>query len=116
MRPILEVFRSFQTRNENVCAYILQHPVKVAIIDNGVASHFFKNIEGQSFIESSITSLSHSHWHTVTNSHGTQMAALINMMNPTCRLFVAKACQGPTESGALLVGPAIKVIFIIPKL
>jgi hypothetical protein len=36
------------------------------------------------------------------------MAALINIMNPFCSLYVAKACQGPINLG-VPVGPAIKV-------
>jgi hypothetical protein len=108
MKPILNVLSTFKTNKENACAYIKQHPVKIAVIDNGVASHLFHDIQGQSFIEDNIESLSHSHWHTVTDYHGTQMAALINIMNPFCSLYVAKACQGPINLG-VPVGPAIKV-------
>src|SRR5437016_1929781 len=97
MKPILDFLARLPSeRNTHPeCAYAIDHPVRVAIIDNGAASYLFKNIEGKSFIENALVSLSQSHWHTVSNTHGTHMATLIDKMNKCRRLYIAKACQGP---------------------
>jgi len=93
MQPVLNFLLRFNHETRNDCAYAIEKPVKVAIIDDGVAVDLFTDIEGQSFIENGLKSLGESHWHTVTNTHGTQMAHLIDKMNKFRRLFVAKICQ-----------------------
>lgn len=109
MKPFLSSVSSWGKGKENVCAYIRAHPIRVAIIDNGVASNLFDEpIQGQSFVEDTMKLLSHSHWHTVTDYHGTQMAALIDKMNPFRHLYIAKACQGPTHL-AVTVEAAVAV-------
>lgn len=116
MKPILDFLSSFPSQRaiHKECAYVIDHPVKVAIIDNGVASYLFKDIQGQSFIENGLESLSQSHWHTVSNTHGTQMAALIDRMNKFRRLYIAKASQGPINQG-VSVEAAVQVRPSLPS-
>jgi len=101
MEPFLRFLSSFQSQQatNKACAYVIEHPIRVAIIDNGAASYLFNDIDGKSFIENGLESLSQSHWHIVSNTHGTQMASLVHQMNKFRRLFIAKACPGPINLG-----------------
>ena len=73
--------------------------IKVAILDSGVYANrlIFPNLTGSSFVEDTATA--DSHWHTVTNSHGTQMASLISGVNPYCHIYAARTHFGAEMHG-----------------
>ena len=75
------------------------NPVKVAILDSGIYadSSLFPALTGASFIEDMSTK--DSHWHTVTNPHGTSMASLIRKIDPTCHIYAARTHRGPDMKG-----------------
>ena len=88
---------------------MVDNPIKIAILDTGVASSLFPRVIGKSFVEDSARTLGNSLWHTVQNSHGTEMASLIYGMNPNCIIYAARTHNG-TESQGVDVQAAIKVI------
>ena len=79
--------------------YMISHPVRVGILDSGVYANsaIFPNLTGASFIED--LSTDDSHWHTVTNPHGTIMASLIRKISPNCHLFAARTHFGSDMHG-----------------
>ncbi|KAH0562627.1 hypothetical protein GP486_002690 [Trichoglossum hirsutum] len=101
MAPLQKFLSRFkdQRKTRKDCAYAIDKPIKIAIIDNGVAEELFTDIEGCSFVEAGVESLSDSHWHTVSNPHGTQMAFLIDKMNKFRRLYCAKTHLGSSLDG-----------------
>ena len=73
--------------------------IKVAILDSGVYANrsIFPHLTGGSFVEDTATA--DSHWHTVTNPHGTMMASLINEVNPYCHIYAARTHFGADMHG-----------------
>lgn len=65
------------------------NPVKVAVIDNGIDSFTLrqKSLEGISFVYHYDEE---SNWWLASDSHGTQMANLVNHIDPYCKLYIAK--------------------------
>jgi hypothetical protein len=72
---------------------LTEHPVKVAIIDNGadkVRATFSNNIkEGISFVTVGEGKYELPYWHC-TDPHGAQMASIICGINPDCHLYIAR--------------------------
>jgi hypothetical protein len=70
-----------------------KHPVRVAIIDNGVdkvrTTLFGKIDNGISFVKT-LSGDRILPWWMVADPHGTQMASLIQAINPFCRLYIAR--------------------------
>ena len=103
MEAVAQFLRTFPSSAawSKDCAYVVANPIKVAVIDSGVVDYIFSKvkIKGASFLEGSVESLSDSHWHTVSNSHGTKMVWLIHKMNPFCEIYAAKAHQGLGNQG-----------------
>ncbi len=56
----------------------------------------FPAITGASFIEDSTDD---SHWHTITNPHGTIMASLVRKINPNVHIYAARTHHGPNMQG-----------------
>jgi hypothetical protein len=75
-------------------------PIKVAIIDNGTdktRSTLYNDIEkGISFAEITATGR-RLPWWIVADPHGTQMASLIQRVNPHCRLYPVRVGRGRND-------------------
>ncbi|KAH0566275.1 hypothetical protein GP486_000327 [Trichoglossum hirsutum] len=101
MKPILDFLKTFPSarKTRKDCGYVIDHPIRIAIIDNGAAADLFTDITGHSFVESGVRSWGDSHWYIVCNTHGTQMAYLIDKMNKFRRLYVAKTHLGSSHQG-----------------
>lgn len=86
--------------------YLMSRRTKVSILDCGTDASQLRNIIGRSFIEDSgiEDEKSASHWHTVTDPHGTQMANLIRKMDPFSFLYTAKV-----DHDGVQISPATKV-------
>lgn len=84
--------------------YMLGRKTRVAILDAGIDASQFPNIIGKSFLEDSgvDNDFSASHWHTVSNPHGTQMAHLIRKMDPLCLLYIAKVAHNHVQISAAI--------------
>ncbi|CRG83434.1 Serine/threonine-protein kinase smg-1 [Talaromyces islandicus] len=72
--------------------------IKVAIIDNGadkIRSPIGPWIDkGISYVSSDRDGNTPRPWWMVADAHGTQMASLINNVNPYCRLYIARVGKG----------------------
>jgi hypothetical protein len=72
---------------------LTNHPVRVAIIDNGVdkvRTTLFGRIDnGISFVKT-LSGDRILPWWMVADPHGTQMASLVQAVNPFCRLYIAR--------------------------
>ncbi|KAL4937618.1 hypothetical protein BDV06DRAFT_215742 [Aspergillus oleicola] len=75
--------------------------IKVAIIDNGadkIRSPIGPWIDnGISYVSSDNLGEAPRPWWTVADAHGTQMASLINTVNPYCRLYIARVGKGRAD-------------------
>ncbi|KAL4950088.1 hypothetical protein BDW69DRAFT_187706 [Aspergillus filifer] len=75
--------------------------IKVAIIDNGadkIRSPIGPWIDnGISYVSSDHLGEAPRPWWTVADAHGTQMASLINTVNPYCRLYIARVGKGRAD-------------------
>jgi hypothetical protein len=97
-----------------------EQPVKVAIIDNGIdhmQESLCRNIErGMSFVKAGgSTEVPYLPWFTAADPHGTQMAYLIQSMNPWCRLFPARIGvlqQDIDVDAAIKVNPLVYVCVV----
>ena len=82
-------------------------PPKIAIIDSGMArpssSNRTRDVVGASFV---YQDGKESPWFLPIDPHGTQMAAIIQELNPECKLYVARICS---EKGKLLSERVSKV-------
>ncbi|KAH6689409.1 hypothetical protein BKA61DRAFT_742753 [Leptodontidium sp. MPI-SDFR-AT-0119] len=86
--------------------YIISRGARIAVLDSGVDSLAFENIEGASFTEDRLfeSNLSNTHWNIISDPHGTQIAHLIRKMDPCSFLCVAQVyqvrSQGPNLTAA----------------
>lgn len=75
--------------------------IKVAIIDNGadkIRSPIGPWIDkGISYVSSDRLGETPRPWWMVADAHGTQMASLINNVNPYCRLYIARVGKGRAD-------------------
>jgi len=88
LREFIQTYRVRQTAGKKTPAV---DAVKVAIIDTGVDESEFpedcQGFIGCSFVQKGDTE---SHWWLTSDVHGTQMAKLINQLDPHCQLYIAK--------------------------
>ncbi|KAL4923524.1 S8 family peptidase [Aspergillus undulatus] len=75
--------------------------IKVAVIDNGadkIRSPIGPWIDkGVSYVSSDRLGEAPRPWWMVADAHGTQMASLINNVNPYCRLYIARVGKGRAD-------------------
>ena len=93
------------------------HSVKIAIVDNGVdkiRTTLSANIEkGRSFVYHGIGAQKRwLPWWVVADPHGTQMASLIQRVNPYCRLYIARVGEGrkdirPSSAAKVTITPRL---------
>jgi hypothetical protein len=91
LQNFLQLWEKRQTLRESKG---LLHPVKVAVIDTGVVvisntdSDFSGNIHsGISFVRDGYREQP---WWLASDAHGTQISRLIRVVNPFCKLYIAK--------------------------
>ncbi len=98
LREFLSILACQKKKDRADADYWNSHPVKVAILDSGVIADTvcFPAITGASFIEDLTED---SHWHTITNPHGTIMASLVRKINPNCHIYAARTHHGPDMQG-----------------
>ena len=92
----------------DIAIKVIEKPIKIAIIDNGtdsLRSTIANNIaDGISFMEDEDGR--RLPWWTVSDPHGTQMASLIQQVNPHCLLYCARVGK---ERNDIKHSPAEKV-------
>jgi len=98
LRDFLSRLDNLQRNERADTDYLKSKPVKVAILDSGVDADkaWFPTLTGASFIEDLTVD---SHWHTITNPHGTIVASIVQNINPNCHVYAARTHHGFNMQG-----------------